>query len=478
MEATYAKTVIWRGPPNTNRKIEPILKSILLDGIELSVDLVIKNARLYAFGKIIEAGLAVENGRIVRVAKESNLPSASEKIDVDGLLVLPGIIDVHTHLRDQELSYKEDFYSGTCAAANGGITLVMDMPNNKPVTMSVSSLRERMSIASRRIVVNVAFYSAFPEKIGEMKDIISEGARAFKVFLSHRVGGIDPNDNDAMSEAFREAAKLRVPVAVHAEDGMLLSETIRRLRDAGRDDFDAYAEAHSIEAEVRGIRRAIGLMRDSGAQIHICHVSTSKGLKIILDVKRGGAPITYEVTPHHILLSEEHTKKLRSIALTNPPLRPSSDMAYLRSALHKGLIDVVASDHAPHSMEEKEGSSVWDISAGIVGLETMLPLMLTMVNRGLITLPTLVKVMAENPARIFGFKDRGSIAEGNHADLVVIDLKREWTIDPSEFYSKARFSPFEGWNVRGKPIKTIVGGNIVMDEGEIVAKPGSGRIIK
>jgi len=449
-----------------------------LDGIRLSADLVIKNAKLYAFGRIIEAGLAVENGRIVRVAKESNLPRASEKIDVNGLLVLPGIIDAHVHLRDQELSYKEDFYSGTCAAANGGITLVMDMPNNKPVTMSVSALRERMSIASRKIVVNVALYSAFPERINEIKNIVSEGAKAFKVFLSHRVGGIDPNDNWAMREAFREAARLKVPVAIHAEDGVLLNETIRRLRDAGKDDFDAYIEAHSIEAEVRGIRRAIGLTRDSGAQTHICHVSTSEGLKTILDARREGVPITCEVTPHHILLSEEHMKKMGAISLTNPPLRPPSDITYLQSALQKGLIDVVASDHAPHSMEEKEGPSVWDISAGIVGLETTLPLMLTMVNMGFITLPALVKVMVENPARIFGFKNRGSIDEGNHADLVVIDLKREWTIDPSKFYSKAKFSPFEGWRVRGKPVKTIVGGNMVMDEGEIVAKPGSGRIIR
>ncbi|MEM2091841.1 MAG: dihydroorotase family protein [Candidatus Bathyarchaeia archaeon] len=444
----------------------------------MPVDLILKNARIYAFGKIVEAGLAVDNGRIVRIAKESNLPSASEKMDLEGLLVLPGLIDVHVHLRDQELSYKEDFYSGTCAAANGGITLVMDMPNNKPTTMSAETLRERMEIASGKIVVNVAFYSAFPKEIREMKEIVDAGAKAFKFFLSHKVGGLDPNDEENTIKAFKEASRLNIPVAVHAEDGALLNESFRRLRSSGREDLDAYLEVHSQEAEVSGIRRAIRLMRNSGAHLHICHVSTSEGLRIIVGAKRSGLSVSCETTPHHILLSSQHMREIGPIALVNPPLRNPSETLYLQRALCNGLIDALASDHAPHSLTEKESSSVWEISAGIAGIETMLPLMLTMVNKGLLTIPDLARLMAENPAKIFGFRGRGSIIEGNYADLVVVDLKREWTIDPSEFYSKAKFSPFEGWNVRGKPVKTFVGGNLVMEDGEIVAKPGSGRIIR
>jgi dihydroorotase (multifunctional complex type) len=444
----------------------------------LPVDLVLKNAKIYAFNRIIEAGLAVEDGKIFKIAKEANLPRSSEKIDLNGLLVLPGVIDVHVHLRDQELSYKEDFLSGTSAAASGGVTLVMDMPNNKPVTMDSAALRERMNLASRKIVVNTAFYSAFPAKIEEIKRIVDEGAKAFKIFFSHRVGGLDPDDDVAVAEAFREASKLNVPVAVHAEDGALLRENIRRLRLNGRDGLDAYLEAHSQEVEVNGVRRAVDLAAKSGAHIHICHLSTSEGLKIILNAKRSGLPVSCEVTPNHLFLSARHMREIGSIALTNPPLRLESDVSNLQSALEKGLIDAVASDHAPHALKEKESSSVWDISAGIAGIETMLPLLLTHVNRGYLPISTLVKVTAENPAEIFGFKDRGCIAEGKCADLVAVDLKREWLIDPSEFHSKAKFSPFEGWRVKGKPVKTFVNGLLVMDDGEIVAKPGVGRIIK
>jgi dihydroorotase (multifunctional complex type) len=448
-----------------------------VDG-HLSVDLVLKNAKIYAFNRITEAGLAIEDGKIFKIAKEVNLPRSSEKIDLNGLLVLPGIIDVHVHLRDQELSYKEDFLSGTSAAANGGVTLVMDMPNNKPTTMDSATLRERMNIASRRIIVNTAFYSAFPADTREIKRIVDEGARAFKIFLSHKVGGLDPNDDTSVAEAFIEASRFNVPIAVHAEDGLLLQEIIRKLRSNGRDDLDAYLEAHSQEVEVNGVRRALNLAGRSGAHIHICHLSTAEGLKTILNAKKSGLPVSCEVTPNHLFLSDRHMRKIGSIALTNPPLRLQSDVSYLQSALEKGLIDIIASDHAPHALKEKEGPSIWDVSAGIVGLETMLPLLLTHVNKGYLPISELVKVTAENPARIFGFKDRGCIAEGKCADLVVVDIKREWLIDPSEFYSKAKFSPFEGWRMKGKPVKTFVNGLLVMDDGEIVAKPGTGRIIK
>jgi len=443
----------------------------------LTVDLVLRDAKIYLPSGIVEAGLAIEDGRIFKVAKESNLPSASEKMDLNGMLVLPGVIDVHVHLRDQELSYKEDFYTGTCAAANGGVTLVIDMPNNKPVTMTSAALKERMDLASRRIVVNVAFYSAFPREINEIRRIANAGAKAFKIFLSHTVGGLDPNNEKSVIEAFMEAAKSNLPIAVHAEDGLLLQENIKSLRLEGRDDLYAFSEAHSPEVEVRGIRRAMKLARESCAHVHVCHVSTADGLRIISKAKSSGLPVSCEVTPHHLLLSEEYVDKVGSIALINPPLRSREDVLYLQRALKEGLIDIVASDHAPHTLKEKEGSSVWDISAGIVGLETMLPLMLTMFNRGQISIQTIVKVLAEKPSKIFRLKDRGVIREGAYADLVVVDIKREWVIDPSEFYSKAKFSPFEGWVVKGKPVKTFVNGVLSMDECEIVVKPGHGKII-
>ncbi|MEM2539135.1 MAG: dihydroorotase family protein, partial [Candidatus Bathyarchaeia archaeon] len=291
------------------------------------------------------------------------------------------------------------------------------------------------------------------------------------------VGGINPDEEEKVIETFREAAYNGLPIAVHAEDGEILRERVKRLRLDGRDDFDAFHEAHSPDVEIRGIRRAVRLAKESGAHVHVCHVSTAEGLRIIGEAKSSGLSISSEVTPHHLLLSKKYMDKSGGIALANPPLRSPEDVSYLQWALRRGLIDMVASDHAPHALEEKERASVWDMPAGIAGLETMLPLMLTMVNKGQISIQTLIKVLAENPSRIFRLKGRGILKEGAYADLTVVDMKRESIIDSSEFYSKAKFSPFDGWAVKGMPVKTFVNGVLVMDDGEIMVKPGHGKII-
>jgi len=441
----------------------------------LTVDLVLTDARVYTSSGIVEAGLAIQDGTIVKVAKDTNLPRASEEIDLEGCLILPGVIDVHVHLRDQELSYKEDFFTGTAAAANGGVTLVVDMPNNKPVTMSQKSLEERMRMAKEKSVVNVAFYSAFPDGAEQMRRIVREGgALAFKFFMSQQVGGVNPQDKEKLTEAFNEAAKIRVPVAIHAEDIKLMMDRMNR-PDVG-EGLDDYMRVHSREVEVQAARQAIRISQRTGARIHFCHVTSAKCLQTINNAKRRGVLATCEVTPYHLLISAQSLKRLGAIALSNPPPRPQQDIDQLWSSLRDGAVDVLASDHAPHTIEEKSEESIWRVKTGVPGLETMLPLMLTAVNEGRLHISTLVKVMSTNPSRVFGIKDRGELREGSAADLVVVDLKGEYRIDSSKFLSKAKYSPFEGWKVKGKPVKTFVGGHLVMDDGEIVAKPGSGVI--
>jgi len=444
----------------------------------LTVDLVLRNAKVYTSKGIVEAGVAIDEGRIFKVAKEPSLPQASIESDLKGHLLLPGLIDPHVHLRDQQLAYKEDFSSGTAAAAAGGVTLTIDMPNNKPVTMDVRSLRERMNLAKTRSIVNVAFYSAFPENLEEIRLIVREGAVAFKLYLSQRIGGLDIEDDEALLQAFNEVKKSKVPISVHAEDKGTLEKMREEMQRAGRQDVEAYLEVHSPEAERRAVERILQLVKKSGVHIHFCHISSVAGLETILTAKNMGLPVTCEVTPHHLLLSSEHLKRYGMMALMNPPLRAKEDADALWKALKQGFIDALASDHAPHTREEKEYGSVWDIKPGIPGLETTLPLLLTQVNSGRLTISDLVRATSEMPAKIFHLKDRGSVSEGYCADLVVVDMRREYKIDSSRFYSKAKFSPFDGWKVKGKPIKTFVNGQLVMDEGEIVAKPGTGQIIR
>jgi dihydroorotase (multifunctional complex type) len=444
----------------------------------LQVDTVLYNAKVYTFRGIVEAGLAIDNGRIVGIAKEPNLPKASVKLNMNACLLLPGLIDSHVHLRDQQLSYKEDFISGTSAAAAGGITTVVDMPNNQPPTMSVQSLRERMQVAESRILVNVAFNSALPMHIQEIRHIVDAGAVGFKLYLQQQLGGVNVDDENALLNVFKKVSETKVPISVHAEDKSTIDKAKENLQQQGRRDLNAFLKAHSPKAEEKAIGRIIELAKKSGAHIHICHVSSAIGHKAILETKKMGYNVTCEVTPHHLLLNIKHLKKCGNLALEIPPLRTPRDSTYLWQALRKGLIDTIGSDHAPHSFEEKQTTSIWEVSPGIVGLETMLPLLLTEVNGERLTIKQLIYLTSEKPSEIFHLKDRGNLNEGSFADISVVDLKKEYKIDATKFYSKAKFSPFDGWKVKGKAVKTFVNGQLTMDDGEIVAKPGASQIIK
>jgi len=444
----------------------------------LPVDMVLHNAKIYTRGRIVEAGLAIDDGRILKIAKKTNLPSASTKMNLRGHVTLPGLIDPHVHLRNQQLAYKEDFFSGTAAAAAGGVTLTVDMPNNRPVTMDSISLRERMRLAERRAVVNVAFYSAFPQKLEEVPSIVKEGAVAFKLYLQEQIGGLEVDDDKLLLQAFNRVANMRVPVAVHAEDRTILEAKRREMEKAGRKDVWAYAKARPPEAEARAIRRIVQLAKDCEVHVHFCHVSSAVGLHAFLRAKKDGLHVTCEVTPHHLLLSAEHLERYGTLALVNPPLRTRKDTTALWYALKQGLIDALASDHAPHALQEKNVESVWEAKPGIAGLETTLPLLLTEVSEGRLTITDLARLTSEKPAEILNLKDRGRLKEGNWADIVVVSMNRKYKIDASNFHSKANFSPFDGWRVKGEPIMTFVNGQLVMDKGEIVAKPGASQIVR
>ncbi|HUS87831.1 MAG TPA: dihydroorotase family protein, partial [Desulfosporosinus sp.] len=389
----------------------------------MPVDTVLCNTKICIHGNLVEAGLAIDDGKIVKIAKETNLPPASTKMNLKGHITLPGLIDSHVHLRDQQLAYKEDFFTGTAAAAAGGVTLVVDMPNNKPVTMDSFSLKERMKMAEKQVLVNVAFNSAFPNRLEEIAEVVKAGAVGFKVYLSNRIGGIDVDDDELLFAAFREAAEKDVPVAVHAEDRKIIEERRREMEAAGRNDMEAYVKAHPPEAEAQSIQRIIRLVKKSGVQVHFCHVSSALGLNAVLMAKKAGLPVTCEVTPHNLLLSSEQYRRSGFFALTDPPLRTREDVSALWSALKRGFIDVVASDHAPHAFEEKTVESVWEAKPGIPGLETTLSLLLTRVNEGRLSFAELVRLTAEEPARIFHLSKRGFLEEGNWADLVVVDMK-------------------------------------------------------
>ncbi|MEJ5327666.1 MAG: dihydroorotase family protein [Candidatus Bathyarchaeia archaeon] len=442
------------------------------------VDSVLANAKAYLDKEIVDCCIAIEDGRIFKIGKESQMPKADEKLDLRNLLVLPGLIDAHVHLRDEGKAYKEDFYTGTAAAAAGGITTVLDMPNNSPVTMSAEALKNRMQIAEKKVLVNVGFYSEFPTNLNSIKDIVTQGAVAFKLFMAANIGGLNVDDDKALQEAFSKVGELGVPVAVHAEDKALLRANEERLKRANRHDADAFLKAHSEQVELKAVKRLLETSAKVNVHLHFCHMTTKEGLNAVIEAKKAGRNVTCEVTPLHLLLSNADFERYGLMLIMVPPLRSKSHIEALWRGISEGWVDTLGSDHAPHTLDEKSASSVWDIKVGLPGLETTLPLMLTMMKKGRISLANVIRLLSEKPAEIFNLKDRGYLKPGNKADLTIVDLKKKFKIDAAKFHSKAKYSPFDGWEVQGKPVKTFVNGLLVMDEQEIIAKPGSGEVLR
>ncbi len=441
-------------------------------------DSVLTNAKAYLNKEIVDCSLAIENGKIFKIGKETQMPNADEKTNLRNMLVLPGLIDVHVHLRDEGKAYKEDFYTGTAAAAAGGMTTVLDMPNNDPVTMSVETLKNRMRIAARSVLVNVGFYSEFPSDLGGVGGIVAQGAVGFKLFMARQVGGLNVDDDKALQEAFTKVGELGVPVAVHAEDKALLMANEERLKRANRRDAAAFLKAHSVRVELKAVERLLEISAQTGVLLHFCHMTTEEGLNAVIEAKKSGRNVTCEVTPQHLLLSNTDFKRYGLMLTMMPPLRSESHIEALWKGVADGWVDVLGSDHAPHALSEKSADSVWDVKVGVPGLETTLPLMLTMVKKNRISLARVVQLLSEKPAEIFNLRDRSRLEQGRKADLVVVDFNRKFRIDASKFHSKAKYSPFDNWEVQGRPVKTFVNGLLVMDEQEIVAKSGSGSIIR
>jgi dihydroorotase len=438
------------------------------------VDLNIVNAKIFIEGDLIDAGISVDQGKIVKVAKLPNLPASDITVDSNNMLMIPGLVDIHVHLRDLDLSYKEDFSSGTQAAIMGGVTTVLDMPNTSPPTTSATRLKEKIRKATNMIYSNVGFFGALSLEPHETRMMAKEGAIGFKLYL-----------NDAKYSALRDkrqstrvlepVGSCGVPLSVHAE---FPEEAItNKGQENTKDEIELFKKIHDPEIEGQAVAMCLKMAKDSGTHVHICHLSTEYALDLVRKAKLTGAPVSAEVTPHHLLLSDKELDNLGPYAKMVPPLRTTGDAISLMEGLTSGTIDVIASDHAPHAIEDKRQRFI-DAPSGIPGLETMLPLILTEMLEGRITLKRVIQTMSENPSNLFKLRTRGKIAEGYSADLVLVDLHTEKRIEARTFRSKAKYTPFEGRIVRGTPVLTLLNGIQVMRDGEILGKPGNGRILK
>ena len=447
----------------------------------MTVDMVIRDGRIYTPQGFYDGDIVVEDGKIQSLTKSSLSIQADKVLDARGNLVLPGMIDMHVHFRDPGFPDREDFQSGTSAAAAGGVTTVADMPNTVPSVTSVEALREKVEIADRKALIDFALIAGAGELSADMLVSLAKGGVVgYKTFMIARFKELAASDGQ-MLDNFETIAETGLPCMIHAENEDIVSRGIEKAKALGRVDPIAHSEFRPPIAEVEATARTIMLAGETDVHLHICHMSTKGAAKVLGWAKKRRRKVTGETSANYLLLNSEVMKKVGPYAKIDPPLRSPQDQEALWEALNGGVIDVIASDHAPYPKEDKEKGwqNIYDAPSGGTGVETTLPLMLDCVNRGLITLERLVETFAVNPAKIMGLYPRkGVLAPGADADIIIVDPMSQFVIKGEELHSKQKITALEGYGGKGRPLTTIVRGKVIMEGGEVVGKPGFGEYLK
>ncbi len=427
--------------------------------------LIIINANsLNSDGELQLSRITVHNGIIESISVNGAGEAAAAEpdtriIDAGGKLVTPGFIDMHVHLREPGFEHKETIETGSRSAAKGGFTTIACMPNTRPVTDNPDTVKYVKQKADEAGLVNVLPYAAITK--GELgRELTDFAALKEAGAIGFTDDGVGVQSAQMMKDAMKLAASLAMPVIAHCEDNSLVEGA-----PVAEGEF---ARRHGLkgipnESEAIHVGRDILLAEATGVHYHVCHVSTEQSIRLIRQAKEIGINVTAEVCPHHLILADEDIPGLDANWKMNPPLRSRRDVEACIAALEDGTIDIIVTDHAPHSEEEK-AKGMQLAPFGIVGFETAFPLLYTkFVAEGRWTLGMLVQRMTAGPAQVFGLK-AGRLTPGAPADLTIVDLEEERTVDPAAFASKGRNTPFAGWKLKGWPVATIVGGNLVWSE--------------
>jgi dihydroorotase len=427
--------------------------------------LIIKNGSCYINGKLEKTDVALVDNKIKKIGKiEVN---GCKALDASDKLVLPGIIDTQTHFREPGSTDREDLESGSRAAVLGGVTSVFEMPNTNPPTSNLVEFDKKLNLAKKRMHCNYAFYfGATPENIEQLSKLKGlKGCCGVKLFAGSSTGKLLVDKEADIEKVISKSDRI---VAIHSEDEEILNLRKRFIKEG---DVHSHPEWRNIECAMSSTRRVVKIAERYNKQIHVLHVTTKEEVDFLAMHKKN---VTFEITPQHLTLyAPDCYDRLGTYAQMNPPIRKKEHYDRLWVAVKNSVVDVLGSDHAPHSKEDKKKKYPASPS-GMPGVQTILPVMLNHVNNEKLSLDQLIKLMCENPCKIFGIKNKGYIKENFDADLTIVDMNKEQTIKDEMIASKCGWTPFNNFTVKGFPVATIVNGKIVMSDGKINIK-GTGQ---
>lgn len=454
-------------------------------------DLLMKNCRIPDGDNVVEAEIAVKDGVIAAILQPESGAQATEVLDIGGKLVLPGCIDSHTHYMDPGFTHRETFAHGTRGAAVGGVTTVIDMPCcSVPSVRDVPSLYNKLEAIAPQAYVDFGLWGGVTGedvREGALENVqkqADEGVVAFKAYMTPSVPSYPRSSDYELTEIFAAVAKTGLPVGVHCENFDICDNNVKKLRKEGRLDGPAWAEARCEMAEKAAIQLCIDIAEETGARMHVVHMSTGIGALLIEAAKKEGGHVTAETCAHYLTLNAQDAMTERgSFAKIAPPLRTKRDNEILWEKLESGAVDFIATDHAPYEIATEkaaEGMNIWTSFPGIPGTETMVPIIVSEgYNKGRLSLHRLVEVLSTSPAIHYGlYPKKGAMLVGSDADFTVIDLEKEWVVDEAKTQCKAKYTPFHGMKLKGGIDRTIVRGKVVYENGEIVGQPGYGQFVK
>ena len=456
------------------------------------MDLILKNANIPQGDRQVLTNILVKDQTIVGFVPAIDNIQAKQVIDLNGKLVVPGCIDPHTHFMDPGFTHRETFKTGTMSAAAGGLTTIIDMPCcSKPSVRDEDSLYAKMNPLIEQAYIDFCFWGGMTgedvreDLLDNVWGQVEAGVVSFKVYMTPSVPTFPRVSDAEMLEIFYKVAETGLPVGVHAENYDICSFYTEKLKKQGRLDGPAWAEARKSLAEKVAIELIISYAEETGARVHVVHMSTKEGAHIVREAKKRGVKVTAETCPHYLMLNAQDSMTERgTFAKIAPPLRGKEDNEIHWQALADGTIDFVGTDHAPYEIPTEkaaEDSDIWNSFPGIPGVETMVPILVSEgLNKGRLSLSRFVEVTSRNAAIHYGiYPKKGALEIGSDADFTIIDLEKESMVDEEKTYSMAKYNPLHGIKLKGIPVMTIVRGQVVYEDGKgIVGSPGFGKFTK